>query len=93
MATSETPSRHLVFSPASALGAVIQAMLKKKPQPLFLQESFESPLASALKSMAEDRVGVAWVPEILVRKDQVHVVRARETYPDLIRGEDIPAGL
>jgi DNA-binding transcriptional LysR family regulator len=56
-----------VFSPASALGAVIQSMLKKKPQPLFLQESFESPLASALRSMAEDRGGVAWVPEMLVR--------------------------
>jgi DNA-binding transcriptional LysR family regulator len=66
-ATAQAPIRHLVFSPASALGAVIQSMLKKKPQPLFLQESFESPLASALRSMAEDRGGVAWVPEMLVR--------------------------
>jgi len=33
------------------------------------------------------------VPEILVRKDKVHVVRARETYPDLVRGEEVPPEL
>lgn len=30
------------------------------------------------------------VPEILVKDDQIHVIRARETYEDLIRGEAIP---
>ena len=30
------------------------------------------------------------VPEVMVRGDQFHVVRARESYEDLIRGESIP---
>ncbi len=33
------------------------------------------------------------VPEVLVRKDQFYVVRERESYEDLIRGESIPAFL
>jgi len=35
----------------------------------------------------------ARVPEILVKEGQVHVVREREGYEDLIRGEHIPAFL
>ena len=30
-------------------------------------------------------------PEILVRGDEYHIIRERETYDDLIRGEHIPA--
>ena len=30
------------------------------------------------------------IPEILVRDDRYHVIRKRETYEDLIRGEAIP---
>jgi diaminopimelate decarboxylase len=33
------------------------------------------------------------VPEILVSEGQIHVIRARETYDDLIRGEQIPSFL
>jgi diaminopimelate decarboxylase len=33
------------------------------------------------------------VPEVLVKQTDVHVIRARETYDDLIRGETIPAFL
>jgi diaminopimelate decarboxylase len=33
------------------------------------------------------------VPEVLVRDGEVHVIRARETYEDLVRGETIPAFL
>ncbi len=33
------------------------------------------------------------VPELLVKGGEVHVLRARETYDDLIRGEQIPAFL
>lgn len=29
-------------------------------------------------------------PEVLVKNDEVHIVRARETYEDLVRGETIP---
>jgi diaminopimelate decarboxylase len=33
------------------------------------------------------------VPEILVSEGQIHVIRARETYDDLVRGEQIPSFL
>jgi diaminopimelate decarboxylase len=33
------------------------------------------------------------VPEILVKGNEVHVIRAREQYEDLIHGEQIPAFL
>jgi diaminopimelate decarboxylase len=33
------------------------------------------------------------VPEVLVKDNEVHVVRARESYEDLVRGETIPAFL
>ena len=29
-------------------------------------------------------------PEILVRGDEYHIIRERETYDDLVRGEHIP---
>jgi diaminopimelate decarboxylase len=33
------------------------------------------------------------VPEVLIKGNEIHVIRARETYDDLIRGETIPAFL
>jgi diaminopimelate decarboxylase len=33
------------------------------------------------------------VPEVLVHDGEVHVIRARESYDDLVRGETIPAFL
>ncbi len=33
------------------------------------------------------------VPEVLVHEGQIHVIRARESYEDLVRGEQIPAFL
>jgi len=33
------------------------------------------------------------VPEVLVNKAEIHVIKARETYEDLIKGETIPAYL
>jgi diaminopimelate decarboxylase len=33
------------------------------------------------------------VPEVLVKDNEVHIIRARETYDDLVRGETIPAFL
>jgi diaminopimelate decarboxylase len=33
------------------------------------------------------------VPEVLVKDGEVHIIRARETYEDLVRGETVPAFL
>ena len=33
------------------------------------------------------------VPEVLIKDGEIHIIRARETYDDLIKGETIPAFL
>lgn len=33
------------------------------------------------------------VPEVLVHEGQIHIIRARESYDDLVHGEQIPAFL
>ena len=44
-------------------------------------------------SMASNYNSRPRVPEVLVRDGEFHVIRARETYADLVRGERIPAFL
>jgi len=33
------------------------------------------------------------VPEVLIKDKEIHVIKARETYDDLVKGEAIPAFL
>jgi len=33
------------------------------------------------------------VPEVLIKGEEIHVIKARETYDDLIKGETIPVFL
>jgi len=44
-------------------------------------------------SMASNYNSRPRVPEVLVSEKEFHVVRARENYDDLVRGETIPAFL
>lgn len=44
-------------------------------------------------SMASNYNSRPRVPEVLVRGGEIHVIRAREEYADLVRGETIPAFL
>ena len=44
-------------------------------------------------SMASNYNSRPRVPEVLVREGEIHVIRAREQYDDLIRGETIPSFL
>ncbi len=44
-------------------------------------------------SMASNYNSRPRVPEVLVRDKEIHVIRAREDYADLVRGETIPAFL
>jgi len=41
-------------------------------------------------SMATNYNSRPRVAEVLVRDDEMHVIRKREDYEDLIRGEEIP---
>jgi diaminopimelate decarboxylase len=44
-------------------------------------------------SMASNYNSRLRIPEVLVREGEIHVIRAREAYPDLVRGETIPSFL
>jgi len=59
------PARHLYFSQASALGPVIDAMLSRRSDARYVQKVSSSPLAAALKSMAESGLGIAWIAGLL----------------------------
>ena len=65
--TKESPVKYLYFSEASALGQVVDAMLARHDGPVFVKKSSSSPLAGALKSMAENGLGVTWIAEMLAR--------------------------
>jgi DNA-binding transcriptional LysR family regulator len=65
--TKQSPVKYLYFSEASALGQVVNAMLARHDAPVFVKKSSSSPLAGALKSMAESGLGVTWIAEMLAR--------------------------
>ena len=66
--TRRRPLRYLSYSNASALRQIVDAMLQRKKLPAgSIVTSFESPLAAAIKSMAEENRGVAWVPRMRLR--------------------------
>ena len=65
--TSESPVKFLYFSEASALGQIVDAMLARHEGPVFVKKNSSSPLAGALKSMAESGLGVAWFASMMAR--------------------------
>ena len=65
--TSESPVKYLYFSEASALGQIVDAMLARHDEPVFVKKDSSSPLAGALKSMAENGLGVTWIAAMLAR--------------------------
>ncbi len=65
--TRQAPVEYLFFSEASALGQIVDAMLARHDGPVFVKKSSSSPLAGALKSMAESGLGVTWINEMLAR--------------------------
>jgi diaminopimelate decarboxylase len=44
-------------------------------------------------SMASNYNSRLRIPEVLIHEGEIHVIRAREAYPDLVRGETIPSFL
>ncbi len=69
--TDEKPVRYLAYTNASALRQIVETMLTRRKLPLdTLRTSFESPVAGALKSMAEENQGVAWIPQMRISKTE-----------------------
>jgi len=70
-----TPKKHiphLVYSERSALGQVVSAMLGRRESPNFLKRHSESPAAVNLKSLAEEKHGVAWIASMRVNRTSGH---------------------
>ena len=44
-------------------------------------------------SMASNYNSRLRIPEVLVRDKEIHIIRVRDEYPDLVRGETIPTFL
>jgi DNA-binding transcriptional LysR family regulator len=65
--TPDTPVRFLYFSESSALGQIVDAMLAHHDGPVYVKKDSSSPLAGALKSMAESGLGVTWSTGMLAR--------------------------
>jgi len=59
--------KYRYFSEASALGQIVDAMLARHEEPVFVKMSSSSPLAGALKSTAESGLGVTWFAGMLAR--------------------------
>ncbi len=69
--TRKKSVRYLAYSNASALRQIVEAMLTRRNLSTdALRISVESPVAGALKSMAEENQGVAWIPQMRIRKTE-----------------------
>ncbi|MEH6652513.1 MAG: LysR substrate-binding domain-containing protein [Motiliproteus sp.] len=51
------------------LGRCVEQLLRHRPQPVELQQAFESPLADSLKVMALQGMGIAWVPTFSITEE------------------------
>ncbi len=65
--TPESPVKYLYFTESSALGQIVDAMLARHEETVFVKKDSSSPLAGALKAMAESGLGVTWFAGMLAR--------------------------
>lgn len=56
---------HLAFEETSGMGRILSSTLSAKTPPLHLSTVFTSHLAMALKALAVEGKGIAWIPESL----------------------------
>ena len=61
--------RLLDYSPASALGRILDAVAAVKAEAAGLETAFTSHLAATLLSMTREGHGVAWLPQVLAEDD------------------------
>ena len=61
--------RLLGYSPASALGRILDAVAAVRDEASAMETAFTSHLAATLQSMAREGHGVAWLPQVLVEDD------------------------
>jgi DNA-binding transcriptional LysR family regulator len=60
--TADKPLPFLCYSPSTVLGRIVERVLSDDPQPVHLFRKYEGDLALALKMMALQGQGIAWLP-------------------------------
>jgi len=67
--TPDAALPHLVYGPESGLGRILRTTRGDQGHPAWLEPVFTSHLGAALRAMAQDGRGVAWLPLSLVGDD------------------------
>ena len=67
----EAPVPYLGYGPGTFLDRAIELHLGSLPVTPFLRVAFENSIADTLKAMAADGQGVAWLPESLLRAEDL----------------------
>ncbi len=67
--TLRKPVPHLAFAETSGMGRILASSLERKMVDLHLATVFTSHLAMALKGLAMEGKGVAWIPESLAAEE------------------------
>ena len=65
-ASAEHPAPYLAYSPNAFLGRVVDIILESARTPHFLRRRYETDMAEALKMMAIEGHGIAWLPDSAV---------------------------
>jgi LysR family transcriptional regulator, hypochlorite-specific transcription factor HypT len=64
--SAEHPAPYLAYSPNAFLGRVVDIILESSRTPSFLRRRYETDMAEALKMMAIEGHGIAWLPDSAV---------------------------
>jgi LysR family transcriptional regulator, hypochlorite-specific transcription factor HypT len=67
--TRAEPLPYLAYSPNAFLGHMVEIILEAARQPSHLRRRYETDMAEALKVMAAEGHGIAWLPESAVTRE------------------------
>jgi DNA-binding transcriptional LysR family regulator len=87
--SSPTPLPYLVHGPDSFLGRAVQLLLSRRGVKARLQPCYENAMAEALKSMAIEGHGLAWLPRSSIKRE----LRSKTLVPAGDKSWDIPLEL
>ncbi|MEF2071198.1 LysR substrate-binding domain-containing protein [Consotaella aegiceratis] len=63
------PVPYLSYTPTIFMGRAITTLLQRPPEPVFLQRSYATDMAQALKAMMLEGRGVGWLPLSAVKRE------------------------
>ncbi|HEX9391776.1 MAG TPA: LysR family transcriptional regulator [Usitatibacteraceae bacterium] len=66
---ASNPVPHLAYSPNAFLGRMVEIILDAARRPHYLRRRYETDMAEALKMMALEGHGVAWLPDSAVARE------------------------